>query len=80
MAWLAYKATFGKELKAGPPNMIKYDDWAEVNGIAIPTSIAWQNVEDGKIVGDRNRVNFTDISLSKENKPAAFYTKEGVVE
>lgn len=77
MAWLAYKATFGKELKAGPPNMIRYDKWAEVNGISIPTSIAWQKLEDGKIVGERNRVNFTNISLSKESKPATFYTKEG---
>jgi hypothetical protein len=80
MAWLGYKATFGKELKEGPPSWIKYDEWAEVNGVNIPTSIAWQKVEDGEIVAERNRVNFTDISLSKENKPASFYTKDGAID
>ncbi|PZX52471.1 hypothetical protein LV84_03478 [Algoriphagus ratkowskyi] len=80
MAWLGYKATFGNELKAGPPSIIKYEKWAGVNGILIPTSIAWQTLEEGKIVGERNRVNFTDITLSKENNPAAFYTREGLVD
>ncbi|MBN3581903.1 hypothetical protein JYB64_05845 [Algoriphagus aestuarii] len=78
MAWLGYKATFGNELKPGPPSVIRYDQWEDVNGITIPTSIAWQTVEDGEILGERRRVDFTDISLSKENKPATFYSKAGL--
>ncbi|WP_339752771.1 hypothetical protein [Algoriphagus aquimarinus] len=78
MVWLGYKATFGKELRDGPPSWIKYDEWADVNGVSLPTSIAWQKVENGEIVGERNRVDFEAISLSKENKPASFYSKDGL--
>ena len=80
MAWLGYKATFGKELKPGPPSWIKYDKWAEVNGVSLPTSIAWQKLENGEIVGERNRVSFTNISLSEESKEASFFTKDGAVD
>ena len=80
MSWLGYKATFGEELKDGPPNWVKYYEWAQVNGISMPKSVAWQKVENGEISGDRNRVNFMDISLSKDKKPASFYTKNGSVE
>ncbi|SMP08649.1 hypothetical protein SAMN06265367_101773 [Algoriphagus winogradskyi] len=80
MAWLGYKATFGEELKPGPPSWIRYDEWAEVNGVSLPTSIAWQKLEDGEIVGERNRVNFTNISLSKDSKESSFYKKDGAVD
>ena len=79
MAWLGYKATFGKELKDGPPNWIKYDKWAQVNGASLPTSIAWQKLENGEIVGERNRMDFTDISLSEVSKDPSFYAKDGLL-
>ncbi|GAA0878527.1 hypothetical protein GCM10009119_14950 [Algoriphagus jejuensis] len=80
MAWLGYKATFGKELKPGPPSVIKYDQWTDVSGVTLPTSIAWQKIEEGEIVGERNRVDFTGITLTKESKPSSFYSKEGAGE
>ncbi|MBN7813057.1 hypothetical protein J0A68_19035 [Algoriphagus sp. H41] len=78
MAWLGYRATFGKELKPGPPSIIKYDQWAAVEGVTLPASIAWQQVENGQILGDRNRVDFIGVTLADEARPADFYSKEWV--
>lgn len=75
MAWLAYKATFGSDKKPEWPNYISYDKWAEVDGILLPTSIAWHTVDQGEIKEEKNRVVFNNISLSNEAEPDGFYTK-----
>jgi hypothetical protein len=74
MAWLAYKATFGTDKKPESANFIRYDKWAEVDGVLLPTSIAWYNIEEGVVVEERSRVEFKNISLSKEAKPEGFYS------
>ena len=74
MAWLAYKATFGTDKKPESANFIRYDKWAEVDGVLLPTSIAWYNIEEGVVVEERSRVDFKNISLSKEAKPEGFYS------
>ncbi|WP_339923207.1 DUF6503 family protein [uncultured Cyclobacterium sp.] len=74
MTWLAYKATFGSEKKPEWANFISYDNWDLVDGILLPTSVAWHTVEEGVVGEERNRVNFNNISLSKEAKPEGFYS------
>ncbi|GAB2993511.1 hypothetical protein GCM10027284_08290 [Cyclobacterium sediminis] len=75
MAWLAYKATFGKDKKPEWPNFISYDKWSNVGGVLLPTSIAWYSTEEGQIGEERNRVDFNSINLSQEAQPEAFYSK-----
>lgn len=75
MGWLAYKASFGTSKMPEKPNYIKYDQWEEVSGLLLPTSIAWYGVdEQGVIKKEKNRVNFYDISLSEEANPLGFYS------
>lgn len=75
MAWLAYKATFGKDKKPEWPNFIRYDKWSEESGVLLPTSIAWYTAEEGQVGEERNRVDFNTISLSQESQPEGFYSK-----
>ncbi|WP_026839158.1 DUF6503 family protein [Gillisia sp. JM1] len=74
MAWLSYKATFGSDKKPEWPNYISYDKWSEVDGIFLPTSIAWYNVDKGEVKEEKNRVDFNTISVSNEAQPENFYS------
>tara|TARA_R110002049_G_scaffold214533_3_gene385985 strand:- start:4103 stop:4897 length:795 start_codon:yes stop_codon:yes gene_type:complete len=75
MDWLAYKATFGSDKKPEWPNYISYDKWAEIDGVLLPTSIAWHRVDQGEVKEEKSRVHFNNISLSKEAEPKEFYLK-----
>jgi hypothetical protein len=75
MEWLAYKATFGADTKPEWYNYIHYDQWLNVNGLILPTSIAWHVVENGEVKEEKNRVDFNTISLSQTAQPSSFYAK-----
>jgi len=75
MAWLGYKATFGSDKKSEFPNYINYDKWALVDGLLLPTSIAWYNVDQGEVKEEKNRVDFNNISVSQEAEAEGFYSK-----
>ncbi|MEP5614420.1 MAG: DUF6503 family protein [Cyclobacteriaceae bacterium] len=66
MEWLMYTVTF----RSGEANenyrLIKYDQWGDVEGVNLPTTIQWHTYEEG-VVGDmRNEVLFEEIKLSTE--------------
>ncbi|MEQ9402086.1 MAG: DUF6503 family protein [Cyclobacteriaceae bacterium] len=66
MKWLMYTVTF----RSGEANenyrLIKYDQWAEFEGLLLPTTIQWHEYKDG-IEGEMsNEVVFENIALSTE--------------
>lgn len=66
MEWLAYTVTFFSKEKSKKFNLIKYDQWASIEGVDLPTVIQWHQYANG-VVGDvRNEVNFANAKLSKE--------------
>ncbi len=66
MEWLMYTVTY----RSGEANenyrLIKYDQWAEFEGIMLPTAIQWHQYEDNAVGDMRNEVIFENIKLSKE--------------
>ena len=66
MEWLMYTVTY----RSGEANenyrLIKYDQWAEVEGLMLPTAIQWHEYKD-EVAGDMsNEVIFENIKLSQE--------------
>jgi hypothetical protein len=66
MQWLAYTVTFGKDEKSKKFSYIRYNDWQNLNGLALPKSISWYKFEEGKPTELRNTVEFADVVVSEE--------------
>ncbi|MEC3908403.1 DUF6503 family protein [Tamlana sp. 2201CG12-4] len=70
MSWLAYTVTYFSKEKSKDFRFIQYGNWQEVDGLLLPETISWYNVENNLPTTLRNNVQFTNIKLSKE-KPDA---------
>lgn len=66
MSWLAYTVTFFSKEKSKKFNLIRYNDWEEVEGVKLPAKIQWHHYNEGRIGDVRNEVNFLKSKLSKE--------------
>ncbi|WP_299127165.1 DUF6503 family protein [uncultured Winogradskyella sp.] len=75
MKWLSYTVTFGKNEKSTNFKYIRYNDWQTVNGLILPSSISWYNVEDNVPTELRNTVNFKDIVLGEEAPDEKIFAK-----
>lgn len=64
MEWLMYTVTFRSGEAHENYNLIKYDQWAEVEGLNLPTTIQWYVYKDGEIGEMRNEATFENIQLS----------------
>lgn len=65
MEWLAYTVTYGKEESSDRYSFIKYADWQDVNGLVLPKTLQWYNVEDGKPTTMRNEMNFEKVTATE---------------
>ncbi|MEP2937170.1 MAG: DUF6503 family protein [Gilvibacter sp.] len=65
MTWLAYTVTFRSGEKSDNFRYIKYADWQEVNGLLLPKTLTWYNVEDGKPTTPRNSVSFDKVTATE---------------
>lgn len=75
MQWLGYTVTYRSGEKSDNVKWIRYNDWANYNGLVLPKSISWYKVEEGAITALRNTVPFENVVVSKETKPVGFYDK-----
>lgn len=65
MAWLAYTVTFGKDEKSKDFKFIKYNNWQEVEGLLLPETMVWYNVENGKPTTVKSETKFVSPMLTK---------------
>ncbi|AWX43336.1 hypothetical protein HME9304_00324 [Flagellimonas maritima] len=73
--WLGYTVTYRSGEASDNIKWIRYDDWQTVEGLVLPKSITWYNLEDGKILDASNKLAFENVSLSVVSKPDSFYAK-----
>ena len=45
MAWLGYTFTYGSDERSENVSYIRYTDWADVDGVVLPTNLNWYNSE-----------------------------------
>lgn len=75
MAWLGYTVTYRTGEKSEKISWIRYNDWNTIDGVALPNTITWYKVEEGKLIEPRNTRAFSNASLSVDARPDSFYAK-----
>ncbi|MEM7085439.1 MAG: DUF6503 family protein [Bacteroidota bacterium] len=65
MTWLAYTVTYRTNEKSDNWRYINYADWQEVNGLTLPKTLTWYNIEDGKPTVPRSSMKFENIQVSE---------------
>lgn len=73
MKALMYTVTFRSQESSDKYNLIKYDEWQEVNGLRLPKKIQWYNFKNDSVGDVRNEVIFSDVSLSKDQVDAGLF-------
>ncbi|TCI85428.1 DUF6503 family protein [Tenacibaculum sp. M341] len=67
MAWLGYTVTYFSKKPAEKFNIIRYNDWENVNGFLLPKSITWFKKDDnGKLLEPaRDPIQFSSALVSQ---------------
>lgn len=81
MEWLGYTVTYFNGKPSTRVSYIRYSDWQKVNGILLPKTLTWHKTKDGKVMGVRNAVEFTNVSLTNKTMENSMYEKpaDGVI-
>ncbi len=75
MAWLGYTVTYRTGQKSDTVKWIRYDNWQEIEGVILPSSITWHDFEGRTIKEAKSTVVFENVVLSTTAKDAAFFEK-----
>lgn len=65
MSWLAYTATGASKTKSDKFSYIKYGEWQNVNGLQLPETLTWYNVENNEPKDKRNDLVFKKVTLTE---------------
>lgn len=77
MEWLAYTVTFNSKKPSEKYNMIRYNDWNSINGLILPKSITWYQLDSlgAPTVPRGPATEFTLALLSNTKLPESFFDK-----
>lgn len=73
MEWLGYTVTYFTKEKAKEWHFIKYSDWQEVDGLLLPETMTWHNVENNLPTTPKKTQKFNNISLSRDKMDIRMY-------
>ncbi|MEM9546354.1 MAG: DUF6503 family protein [Bacteroidota bacterium] len=75
MEWLGYTVTFFTGEKSKKVKWIRYNDWGAFDGLVLPNSMTWYQMEEDKITEPRTPTQFTNIKISKDKRDQQFFAK-----
>ena len=77
MEWLAYTVTYFSKKPSTKTNIIRYNDWTDVNGFLLPKSLTWyKKDENGKVTEPaRKPTEFTLPLVSQGQLEDSFFEK-----
>jgi len=75
MTWLAYTVTYRTNEKSDNWRYIQYAEWQNLNGLILPKTLTWYNLEDGKPTEPRSSMNFENIQVSEGLPEAHLFVK-----
>ena len=61
-----YTVTYRTREPSEDYSLIRYGDWAEVNGLLLPMKFQWFEYKEGKVGEPRGEAIFENIELSTE--------------
>ncbi len=73
MSWLGYTVTYFTKEKAKEWHFIKYAQWQETDGLLLPETLTWYNVENNVPTTAKNDVKFSNISLTTDKMNLKMY-------
>ena len=73
MTWLAYTVTYFSKEKSEKWSFINYSDWQEVEGLLMPKTLSWYNVENNLPTTKRNDVEFSHIMMTTDKMSLKMY-------
>ncbi|PQB04707.1 DUF6503 family protein [Aureitalea marina] len=65
MKWLAYTVTFKTNESSDNWRYIKYSKWSPINGLTLPETLTWYQVEDDQPTEPRNELLFEKVAVSE---------------
>lgn len=68
MEWLMYTVTYFDNQETNRYNLIKYDQWAEYEGLKLPAVLQWYEYQDDVVGEVRNQVRFENVVVTT-NQP-----------
>jgi len=75
MAWLGYTVTYYSKEKSTKIKWISYDDWKKVEGLLLPSTLAWFKNENNFPIELRNRKEFINVQVSESQLPDSAFSK-----
>lgn len=66
MEYLQYTVTYRSQETSDQYSLIKYGEWADVDGVVLPTKLSWYKYEDGQLGEIRNEASFSEVKVSTE--------------
>jgi len=66
MEWLMYTVTYRDGAPSDDYHLIKYNEWKEINGLLLPTSMQWYQFGNDKVGNMRKEVVFDKIQISTD--------------
>jgi hypothetical protein len=80
MAWLGYTVTYFSGEKSDKVSWIRYNDWQSVEGLLLPNTISWYQLEEGLPTEVRNTVAFEAVAVSPQpHDPEMFNPPSGAI-
>ena len=77
MACLSYTVTFFSKEKSKEFHFIKYGNWQTINGLLLPETLEWYNVENNLPTTKSDKVKFIEVAITKQKmNPKAFEKPE----
>lgn len=64
MTWLAYTVTYFSKEKSKKLGWINYNNWKNINGLLLPSSMDWYKTEDNKPTDFAKKREFVNIKIS----------------
>lgn len=75
MKALMYTVTFKSQEASEKFNLIKYDEWQELDGILLPKKLQWYQYKNDSVGEMRNEVLFSEVTLSKTKPDDKIFIK-----
>ena len=73
MVWLGYTVTYFTKEKAKEWHFIKYSNWQEVEGLLLPETMTWYDVQNNLPTTPKKEQKFSNISLSRDKMDLRMY-------
>ena len=73
--WLSYTVTYFSKQKSTEFNFMKYSNWQTVNGLLVPETMEWYQVENGVPTEMRHQFKFVDVDVSNQKMASELFEK-----